>query len=263
MSTNAVFAAEDPYSKFEVYKSCKLDDLIKKDGYFQLKKDKIESGKAQKDVDKEVADSKKAKKQDEIYLVVRIAFENARTKYHDAIKCIFDQSTSKIFNSVDGLSDETDYDTQIAHTTNWANWLTPARACIKQDDIKKILKTTSPGELIGPIMETYNQYTAFIKYLDSIAAANPSIDSSTIDNFAALFARYKILKLIMEDELQNAIVALDTAFIALKELRQAILLHIHFQCMLRNLENYRRVMANLRSVVDVLPPLIIDASMHK
>ncbi len=263
IGTGTAYAADDPCNKNKVCKACKLDELIKKDGYFQLKKDKVDPGKAQKDVDKAISALRKSNKEEEIYLQVRVGFEKARTKYHEAIQCVFDLSTTRIFNSVDGLESETDYDVHIAHTTNWANWLTPAKACLSQDKIKKILTTTRPIDLINPIMEAYNQYTAFINYLNSITVDNLSVDSSTVTDIPELFKRYRVLELIMSDELQNAIVALDTAFIALKELRQALVLHIHFQCMLRNLENYRRVMANLRSVVDILPPLINDASMHK
>ena len=112
-------------------------------------------------------------------------------------------------------------------------------------------------------MGAYNQYVDRLKYLFALLQEHPTVSSATIDSFSEVFSNQSEQKLLVEDEIQNAIVAMNSTFIALKEMRQAFVMHVQFQCMLKNLEMYRRLMSNMRSVIMALPDLIEDASMHK
>lgn len=262
-SSAAVATVSKPCGDNKICKECKLDELIKKDGYFQLKTDSLKAGTAQEKFEKNLKESTNNNNGYLNDLTVRIAFEEARTQYHDAMKCVFDFSTIAILGSAGGVTD----DISLANLPNLVDLLPkliqPNMACLKQDVLKATLEKTSPTELLKPVLATYSKYEDFLNYLHGKASSNPTVKASDRQNLAKIVSNYKALQLVMENEIQDAIVALDTAFIALKEMRQAFVLHVNFQCMLKNLEVYRRVMANLRSVIAVLPPLVTDASMHK
>ena len=174
----------------------------------------------------------------------RIAFETARTEYHAYVKCIFDKATKDILGS------------------EAEKLLQPDTACLKEEKLVEILNDGSPANLLKPILEIYNKYVDYLNLLSKKASENLEIEAGG-SNIAKIFTEYGNLQLIVENEVQNAIVALDSAFIALKEMRQAFVMHVHFQCMMKNLELYRQALGNIRRVVSAIPPLIEDASMHR
>ncbi len=199
-------------------------------------------------------------------LDVRIAFEKARTKYHNAVKCVFDATTIKILGSAAGKNKEVKGADDMPSLTKevLAELNKPDKACalIEKGTLKDILMQDGPQNLVPKVLNSYEHYADFIRYLIIKQANRPSIDTSAI-GFYELVAHAKALGLIMENEIQDSIVALDTAFLALKELRLSFVMHIHFQCMMKNLEVYRKMLGKLRKLVMTTPGLIEDASMHK
>ena len=150
-----------------------------------------------------------------------------------------------------------------AHAANLTNMfgglMTPSKACLPDKKLKEIIESNSPATLLGPILETYNNYSAFIR---SVIVFLHDYPPANMD-YAPIVASYESLEIIMENEAQDSMLALDAAFQGLKELRMSFVMHVHFQCMLNNLESYRRMLSNLRGIVSTLPKVIENASMHK
>lgn len=245
----ASFAVIYQAASAEVLKTC---DPKKVESYF---------AKSKKEVDAIFDDPKKKKTFSD--LKFRVRFEKARKEYHDFVSCVFDVSTVSILGSAGGVKK----DIPPGSLPNLENYisdlLNPDKACLKQNDIQSIFNDSSPGNLITPMLKVYQKYIEHLRYLYNKISENPTINNATVDNYSQLFANNQKFKLLVNNEIQDSIVALDTAFIALKELRQAYIMHIHFQCMIKNLGMYRKAMSNLRSVVSAMPPLFNSASMHK
>ena len=193
-------------------------------------------------------------------LVFRIAFEKARTQYHDVVKCVFDKSVISILSSA---GDDLDTATLTAGAPNFPNLLKPDVACLDEKPLANLLKDSSPENLLQPLLSAYNKYTDYLNRLIVTTSVSSSDNQSQIRDFAKVVNKLNTFQNMVENEIQNSLVALDTAFISLKEMRQAFMMHVHFQCMLKNLEDYRRVLGSLRTVVSIIPGVIEDCSMHK
>lgn len=209
-------------------------------------------------------------------LKARIAFEKARAKYHDTIKCVFDVSAISILGSTRKLGDNIKKDNYPDLEPALADLLKPDKVCaLWPERLTEIIdekkpnsnspnpKSNSPEILIKPILESYNKYSAFINYILSKIESYPTISGSSSNVLVSSYDNLDKLKLIMGNEITDSLVALDAAFTGLKELRLSFVMHVHFECMLKNLEIYRRMLASLRTIVSTLPSVIEDASMHK
>ncbi len=179
------------------------------------------------------------------HLQFRLEFEQARTRYHGYMNCVFEEAATDILGE----------DPEAL--------LKPDTACQSEKKLVDVMKNSSPETLLQPLMDTYHDYADYLNRLAIHVAAESESNVTTMGEFNQAFRRIQQLRLLVEDEVQNTIVALDAAFNSLKEMRQAYIMHVHFQCMLKNLETYRRVMGKLRAVVTMLPDVIIDCSMHK
>lgn len=192
----------------------------------------------------------------------RIDFEETRNAYHDYVKCIFDQAVVRILGSAGG-------DTEGIMSTNSPNfidalpdWLKPDLACLDESKLSEILADGKPANLLLYILPIYNEYVIHLELLYRAVLEESGYDLKDA-NFTDIVVNNAALKLIVQNEIQDALVAIDSTFISIKELRQAFMMHVHFQCMLKNLEFYRRALENMRSVISVMPALLEDASMHK
>jgi len=197
-------------------------------------------------------------------LKARIAFEKARTKYHDTIKCVFDVSAISVLGSTRGLGDNIKKDNLPDLDAALADLLKPEKVCaLWPVKLTKIINSNNAETLIKPILESYNKYSAFINYILSKIESFPTISGSSSNVLVSAYDNLDKMKLVMGNEITDSLVALDAAFGGLKELRLSFVMHVHFECMLKNLEIYRRMLASLRTIVSTLPSVIEDASMHK
>ncbi|MBU1018128.1 hypothetical protein KKA33_03830 [Patescibacteria group bacterium] len=179
------------------------------------------------------------------HLEFRLEFERARNQYHDYMNCVFEEAT------VDILGEDP------------KALLKPDTACQSEKKLVDVLKNSSPETLLQPLLKAYHDYAGYLNRLVIQVSANSESNVTTIRDFDLAFQRIQQLRVLVEDEIQNGIVALDAALNTIKEMRQAYVMHVHFQCMLKNLEVYRQMMGHLRSVVTIIPDVIIDCSMHK
>jgi len=202
-------------------------------------------------------------------LKARIAFEKARAKYHDTVKCVFDVSAISILGSTRKLGDNIKKDNLPDLDAALQDLLKPEKVCaLWPKKLTEIIdgdstKSNSPQQLLQPILESYNKYSVFINYILGKIESYPTISGSSSNVLVSSYDNLDKLKLIMGNEITDSLVALDAAFTGLKELRLSFVMHVHFECMLKNLEIYRRMLASLRTIVSTLPSVIEDASMHK
>ena len=198
--------------------------------------------------------------QDQNELNFRIAFEKARTDYHAFMACVFEKVVEKMLESAGG-------DTSGifgAHAPNLPEWSKPESACVAEENLTNLLKMGSPETLLKPLLEYYNEYVAHLQRLfQDVSNKIVTSNNGEVRKFEEMVTRNKTLRLLVENEVGDAIAALDGTFIGLKEMRQAFVMHVHFQCMLKNLEFYRRAMENLRRVISAIPSVVENASTHK
>ncbi len=191
----------------------------------------------------------------------RIAFEKARTSYHAYVECVFEKVVEDMLGSsgadTDGIFG--------ANAPNLPEWSKPESACIPEKKLVDSLKNGSPETLLGPLLDTYNLFVDYLRALLVEASDKVEVERGGTIKFEEILSRNETFRLLVENETQYALVALDNAFIGLKSqtFPSAAVKPVHFQCMLKNLEFYRRAMENLRRVITALPAVIEDASIHK
>lgn len=179
----------------------------------------------------------------------RKEFERARTKYHNTVKCVFGKATKDILDSA-GKNRRQDLNT-------------PKKACFGQEKLVKILKKGNPDELMKPLLKLKdNKENGYVQYLKALLAKQ-KIGKPSTNDFSVLLEHANYFDLLVENEIQFASASLYQAFQSLNELRSTFAMHIHFQCMLLNLEEFRKVTANLRKAVSTIPPLFEDCSLSK
>ena len=187
----------------------------------------------------------------------RIAFEKARTQYHKFMECVFEKA-------VEGMLKSSGSNTSGifgANAPNLPEWMKPESACQTEKTLTGMLVNGSPAILLNSLLEQYNKYTDYLQRLFDTSQAILRV--TDISKLEEAYANNQQFQRIVEGEVQDALVAMDGAFVGLKEMRRAFTMHVHFQCMLKNLEFYRHALENVREVVSALPPVIENASMHK
>ncbi|MFH0820217.1 MAG: hypothetical protein V1908_00425 [Candidatus Peregrinibacteria bacterium] len=166
-------------------------------------------------------------------------FMDAQDYYHGYISCIFDAATQEIIGN-DGASNDS------------------GRACLDANKLKDAADKTSSAALLPYTLQAYTTYSHYLESLQSTYRSDIFLSSVTD---GAIIARRAELAVVNESE--NALTALSVTFSQLSELRQAFVLHVQFQCMLKNLEEYRTFLGKLRTIVLLLPARIIDASQTR
>lgn len=193
---------------------------------------------------------------------IRIAFEKAREEYHDTIRCVFDIATVQILGSASGIGDNLKKD-DLPSLMNIFKDLNDAEKVCKLTETDKFKKMISDSvgftTLVQPLLEAYDKYKFFIGFLRQ-EFVNMPIDNSNKDGFTE---NYLKMEQVFENEKTDSLAALETAFLTLKEMRIAFVMHVRFECILKNLELYQSMMRNIRSIVSRIPSVIEDASMHK
>jgi len=182
-------------------------------------------------------------------------FEDAQKKYHEYAECIFSYAEKTVLGT---------------KKSNAQEWNNPPSACISQAELKKVIDYTSPNQMLAPLLETYNEYG---DYLDNLLGLYQIKGEETGGDENELKALSTAMKLqlgagiarenirLTKSEKENAMVAMDISFKSLKQLRLAYVMHVHFQCMLKNLEKYRQYLEKIRIIVEALPSILEDASM--
>lgn len=192
------------------------------------------------------------------------AFLDAQEEYHVYVQCVFDISQKYILDAPDESYLQTG---MLANNPNALDWMKPDIACIDQKQIVSILEAVSFDVLLIPLLDIYNKYG---DYLDSIlvpyAKQNKSNDDSEKDLYDLIsqtIARSEKAERLIENEKESALVAMDTSFYSLKELKTAFIMHVNFQCMMQSLGKYRNILEDIRNIVDDLLTRLPDAAKSK
>jgi hypothetical protein len=188
----------------------------------------------------------------------RIEFEMARNSYHTFVECVFERLAEDMLGS-SGANTEGIFG---ANAPNLPEWRDPQSSCINEESLGEKLRSGSPEVVFQPIMNVYSSYIDYIMALYAMVSEKVEIEKGGSAKFEDILRRNEMLGGLVEGEIEDSKTALETAFIGLKEMRKAFVMHVHFQCMLKHLEFYRRAMENLRRVISSLPSIIENASMH-
>jgi hypothetical protein len=185
-------------------------------------------------------------------------FEKIQEQYHGYVDCVFNFAETEILGKV-GISQGT-----IQANTPAFDLMDPKAACLNTDKLIEIKNKTTPNQLLTPLLEIQSIYS---DYLDALKALYESKGTETggagTNQLKAMSEAYTGIDLVVESEKESALVAMDIAFKSLKELRLAFFMHVHFQCMLNNLEKYRKWLEDIRIIVESLPGMLQDCSMTK
>jgi len=189
----------------------------------------------------------------------------ARNAYHMYVTCIFQFAQDAVW----GVAESTfsaSANAPTLSTIQSPDMNKPNEACISQDKLKEKVKgQTSPDQMLPPLLEIFEDYKTFLesKILPMYDQKVTKASSNSYNRLAISVASVNAFKLKVQTELENSLVAMDMAFTALTELRTAYVMHVHLQCMLKNLEKYRNIIESIRGVVEDLPSRLEDASTHQ
>lgn len=183
-----------------------------------------------------------------------IALEQFQNQYHGYLQCIFDGAVQEILGSSGADTDGF----WSANSPNMPEWLVPDLACLEPDKLAKATGNTGTDKLLPVALKAYNAYSRFLSKL--YKAYEENLVLSRADDASAFLQQSRN---IVVNELQDSLAALSSTFSQLTEFRQVFVMHVQFQCMLRNLEEYRTFLGKIRSIVLLLPARIIDASTVK
>ncbi|MFH1012753.1 MAG: hypothetical protein V1760_03325 [Candidatus Peregrinibacteria bacterium] len=176
-------------------------------------------------------------------LKFRVAFEAARNQYHEFVECVFNKAWDQIMTVVPRSADLNN----------------PRVACLDAQELLEVANNTGSTGLLGPLLKAYNAYSEYLMSLFQISGSHVVLEG----RFEKAAAQVNKMENLVNNEIQDALVAIDTSLRKLMELRQVFVMHIHFQCMLLHLEDYRTLLGELRKVTVLLPTKLIDAAMSK
>ena len=202
------------------------------------------------------------------------AFEEAQLAHHDYVGCMFHVAEATVIKSDLAESGPGTLSANLANTATLPligliNWNAPDEACLTGDELKKIIQTSEPTNMLGPVLQAHADYK---NHLNALAKEFEGTGTNTDDagnalvGIQALNAKAVNLtntKRQRQLEIDSSLLAIDLMFTSLKELRLNFVMHVHFQCTLKFLEKYRKSLEDLRSVIEPLPAQLEDASITK
>lgn len=199
------------------------------------------------------------------------AFEAAQEAYHDYVGCLFDIAERKILGS-DGAEQDGTMSANMLNTGGLPGFgdiidlMSPTQACLDPEDLKKIIKSTDPKDMLTTLLDAHTTYSEHLQDLGTrYSAAGGVTDSSGkmlegISSLKRKAAQFDTIKRRRKLEIETSLMAIDMMFTSLKELRLAFVMHVHFQCTLKYLDKYRRRLEDLRDVIEPLPDQLENAS---
>lgn len=202
------------------------------------------------------------------------AFENAQEAYHDYVGCLFNFAESEILQS-EGAEHG---GTIQANTLNTGtlpivggliDWMAPDQACISREELNRVILKSEPTQMLGPILQAHADYKKHLLYIRA-GTTSEGIETTPTGNSVGGADQLE-LKITATDqlsrqtqmEIDSSLMAIDLMFTSLKELRLAFVMHVHFQCALKFLDQYRLALEQLRKIVVPLPNQLRDASFVK
>ncbi len=190
--------------------------------------------------------------------------ETEQEKYHEYVQCIFDFAEDQILDSGGAKT----RGTMQANAPSFP-WFKPEAACISEDKKNAAIKASAPTELLPPLLKTHSEYSDMLNKIvpkyeqDGTESTEDGESFSWGELFDAKSSASRKLRNYIDTEIDDSLIAIDITFITLKELRIAFVMHVQFQCMLNNLEKYRKVLESIRTIIGCMPGALRDASITK
>ncbi len=200
----------------------------------------------------------------------KIAFEEMQEAHHDYVGCIFDFAEKEIMKS-DGADSG---GSMAANLTSLSavpvlgsaiDWMASDQACLTNEELKEIIQNTEPSQMLKPILDAHNAYKENLNEIGKdfyLASTITNEKGEPLTGIQLLTAKSaSTIERQRQMEIDSSLMAIDLMFHSLKELRLAFVMHVHFQCTLKFLDQYRRALENLRNVIEPLPIQLEDASI--
>lgn len=189
---------------------------------------------------------------------------DVQEQYHEYVQCIFNFAEDQILDSGGAKT----RGTMQANAPAFP-WFKPEAACIDEDKRKEVIKSSSPNELLPPIFKIYQEYSDMLnkiapKYEQEGTESGKDGEILTLTQSINIkSSTSRKLRNYIDSEIQNSEIAMDITLTTLKELRMAFIMHVQFQCMLNNLEQYRKTIEKIRTIISSFPGALEGASMTK
>lgn len=192
------------------------------------------------------------------------AYQEAQVKYHKYAECVFTFTESVIYQNTGWIQGTGQaYDPEFP-------WFEPEASCLTQDKLNEVITSTGPTQTLPILLEVNKRYG---DHLDNLVSLYQGQGVETEDSEGGVLDALEAFKTGIAEankfekkvkvEKENTLVAMDITFKTIKELRLAFVMHIHFQCMLNNLDKYRTLLGDIRRIIQNLPNRLEDASMSK
>lgn len=197
----------------------------------------------------------------------QLAFEAAQLTYHDYIGCMFDFAEGTLLKTDGSPAKISPGGFPILSTL--IDWMSPSQACLTSEELKKIVQSTDPSQMLNPVLEAYSAYRDHLNKLGKefddggLTTDDQGKPLSQLEMLKAKSAQQGTIKRQRKQEIESSLLAIDMMFSSLKELRLSLVMHVQFQCTLQYLEKYRTALGDLRTVIEALPSLLEDASVAR
>ncbi len=200
------------------------------------------------------------------------AFDVAKKAHHDYVGCMFDFAEKEILKS-DGAEQSGVMSANMMHTggiplfSTTIDWMSPEEACISKTELKSIIEKSEPNQMLGPVLQAHSDYREHLRDLNTRfggGGITTNEDGRQLTGIEALnqkSADITTSERQMELEVESSLLAIDMMFTSLKELRLSFVMHVHLQCALKYLNNYRKALEDLRDVIEPLPGKLENASV--
>ncbi|MDH5596956.1 MAG: hypothetical protein OEY44_02535 [Candidatus Peregrinibacteria bacterium] len=191
-------------------------------------------------------------------------FDIAREAHHNYVSCMFSFAEQEILQT-EAIHQGGTYEANTPNQDTF-DWMAPDQACLTPNELKWVIQGTDPSQMLQPMLNSHNAYKLHLNAIgDSYRGKAVATDENgrRLQGAEALIAFANTLGSIERQrrlEIESSLVAIDLMFTSLKELRLSFVMHVHFQCMLKYLEEYRIRLENLRKLIQPLPALLRDAS---
>jgi hypothetical protein len=182
--------------------------------------------------------------------------EEASGAFHRYVGCLFDGMVTGIIKiGVSNLPESFS-----AYTPSLPDLRSPEESCKVGPDMEKILLETSTDVVLPVVQTAYDSYYLYLKAILDRPEKGREENTAANADLTALSEKTDELHLYFADEMETTIAAIKTAFQSIKEMRQAYMLHLQFNCWINHLEGWRNMLEEIRKLVVRLPEKLIDAS---
>ena len=200
-------------------------------------------------------------------------FNAARLAYHNYIECLSDYLEKGFWSIFESGFAETEGEFRAQ-----VDWMLHDYACITDQELREAVLNKGNLTVFSSIaLDTLKQYTDYLASEKTASEEDyyPSLmeryeffykkdtDDSDLSPLNAQLLRINQIgqaKDMIEKEEEMSKIALDTTLYSLDNLRNAFVIHVRFQCMIKYLDRYRKMAGNIRKIISDMKDRLKNAS---